>query len=505
MADTNISGIAKIILQARADSKTANPVKEKEDVDFTSSFMDYMSQSSSYGSMGQRVNEPSGSVLPAASADKTPVYDAYGSKQNSISVKEEMTAEKLSGQGTEEVKKLEEFEENVYQVLEEEYQVSEEEIREVLESLGFCVTDLMNPQNLMTFITELTGEDVGMLFLSENFQNVMQDIQVLTNQLASELGITKEQLMAFCDELKQRVDTPDTEAPSGMEELPGEAGTEEVDAEVKVEVDTEPESRHTAAFSEKQSMSASDGEVKPEEVSDSTKSTKESEKGLLDSAVVTRTNEEDSGETSKNAGDRQFSEQPGSSQREHDTTNTHLTGQFTTKPDEFLVPEEPVVLPYTSQVNVADIIEQITSHIKIHISAEATSMEMQLNPEHLGKVYLHISQQEGAIRAQFAAQNETVKELLETQMVELRQNLNQQGIKVDAIEVTVATHEFEQNLENQARQEEQKGERQEENRQRARRSLNLNDLDGLTGLMSEEEELAARIMRDNGNQVDLTA
>ena len=132
-------------------------------------------------------------------------------------------------------------------------------------------------------------------------------------------------------------------------------------------------------------------------------------------------------------------------------------------------------------------------------------MEMQLNPENLGKIYLNISEKEGVIRAQIAAQNEIVKEALETQMVELRQNLNQQGIKVDAIEVTVATHEFEQNLEGQAKQEEQARQQMEENQKKARRSLNLNDLDGLAGLMSEEEELVAKMMRDNGNQVDLTA
>jgi flagellar hook-length control protein FliK len=46
---------------------------------------------------------------------------------------------------------------------------------------------------------------------------------------------------------------------------------------------------------------------------------------------------------------------------------------------------------------------------------------------------------------------------------------------------------------------------QEEARPQMRRNLTLNDLDGLTGLMTEEEQLAARIMQENGNQVDLTA
>lgn len=89
--------------------------------------------------------------------------------------------------------------------------------------------------------------------------------------------------------------------------------------------------------------------------------------------------------------------------------------------------------------------------------------------------------------------------------MELRQSLNQQGIKVDAIEVTVATHEFEQNLEENARQEQQAQQQMEESQKQTRKNLNLNDLDSMSGLMSEEEQLAAQIMRDNGNQIDFTA
>ena len=98
-----------------------------------------------------------------------------------------------------------------------------------------------------------------------------------------------------------------------------------------------------------------------------------------------------------------------------------------------------------------------------------------------------------------------MKEALETQVAELRQSLSQQGIKVDAIEVTVASHEFEQNLEENARQEEQMREQMQQSGKQTRRSLNLSELDELSGLMTEEEQLVAQIMRDNGNQVDLTA
>ena len=178
--------------------------------------------------------------------------------------------------------------------------------------------------------------------------------------------------------------------------------------------------------------------------------------------------------------------------------------QQTVNTEEFILPQE-TAQPYTDQVNVMDIIDQLARNVRLTISAETTSLEMQLNPEHLGKIYLNISEKEGAVRAQIAAQNETVKEALETQIVELRQSLHQQGIKVDAIEVTVATHEFEQNLEQNARQEEQMQQQADESHRQNRRNLNMSELDELSGLMSEEEALVAKIMRDNGNQVDMTA
>ena len=112
---------------------------------------------------------------------------------------------------------------------------------------------------------------------------------------------------------------------------------------------------------------------------------------------------------------------------------------------------------------------------------------------------------EGVIHAQLAASNEAVRAALETQVADLRQNLNQAGVKVDAVEVTVASHEFEKNLEQNQESEKQQGERQQEQSGGRRRNLNLSSLDELSGLMTEEETLAAQMMRDNGNSMDVTA
>ena len=211
------------------------------------------------------------------------------------------------------------------------------------------------------------------------------------------------------------------------------------------------------------------------------------------------------GSSGENADQQEHFKQSKETRADMSDTGVHVTGHQSVQTEEFVLPTESTQPYTTSQIDVNDVINQIARNVRVTISEAATSMEMQLNPEHLGKIYLNISERAGVIRAQITAQNEAVKEALETQLVELRTNLSQQGIKVDAVEVTVGTHEFEQNLEGNAKQEEQQGQQMEESQKQTRRNLNLDDLDGLSGLMTEEEQLAAQIMRDNGNQVDYTA
>ena len=114
-----------------------------------------------------------------------------------------------------------------------------------------------------------------------------------------------------------------------------------------------------------------------------------------------------------------------------------------------------------TQVNVADIIKQIVEFSRVTLTRTATTMEMQLNPENLGKLYLQLSAKDGIVSAHITAQNEVVKEALESQIVQFKENMNDAGIKVDAVEVTVGSHEFEKNLEQNAKQEERQAEEQE--------------------------------------------
>ena len=307
--------------------------------------------------------------------------------------------------------------------------------------------------------------------------------------MCAELGITKEELNELCeawDQMKQ-VEGADVESEAEVQKPQEQPSVEENTADV-----TEKKVAIEAAPKEEPVVSPKEEPVTKEEAREVLETVKSPEKTASDTEKGGSFSEQGLLDHSKDA-------MP-------DMTNagTVFAEQQTIKTEEFILPQE-APQPYANQADAVDFIEQIAKNVRVTVSGNMSSMEMQLNPEHLGKLYLNVTEREGIVRAQIATQNTVVKEALETQLVELRQSLNQQGIKVDAIEVTVSTHEFEQNLEENARQEEQAKRQMEESGKQTRRNLNLNDLDGLTGLMSEEEQLAAQIMRDNGNQVDLTA
>lgn len=146
-----------------------------------------------------------------------------------------------------------------------------------------------------------------------------------------------------------------------------------------------------------------------------------------------------------------------------------------------------------------NIMNQVMDYMKLQLNVESTSLEMQLHPASLGTLRVQIDSSAGVLTAHFITQNESVKAALESQMVQLQESFEEQGVKVQAIEVTVQTHEFEQNLEQGRGRDQQTPEK----RNRTRR-IQLNDTLTMEN-MEAEDALAADMMAANGNTVDYTA
>lgn len=160
------------------------------------------------------------------------------------------------------------------------------------------------------------------------------------------------------------------------------------------------------------------------------------------------------------------------------------------------------VQPKYTSVNTTDIIRQIVDQISIAKTTGESVIEMQLNPENLGKLYINVSERNSEITARIAVSNETVKNALESQMAALRENLQDANIRVNDVEITIATHEFERNLEQNAGNENGRQDGQQFTHQS---SSNGGNRTGHNDAASDEAGLAAQIMRDNGNSVDFMA
>lgn len=400
----------------------------------------------------------------------TDAYESYRYKDNAIEQADN------SGKLEENAEDVTQFEEDVVTSTAEEFGVPEDAVKEALADLGYNVFDLLDPQKLADVVMRLSGMgDQTELLLSPEFQELFNEIGQMGSELMESLGMSAEEFETLTLAMQQMPEGLQEEVPLTRTEILGENVSDQpviMKPEVEADVlELLPQEEDEAAGLQQRPV-----EVTVEQAEAEAETVQPKEYAQTDSGNLSQ-------------GESHMGEQA-----------------ILTAPNQEMaeIPQTPQEVPSYTSVDTMDIIRQIADSVKLIVGTETTSIEMQLNPENLGKIYLHISEKEGIVHAQLAAQNEVVREALEVQAATLRENLNQAGVKVDAIEVTVATHEFEQNLEqNQKREERQEQER--EGNRTGRRNLHIDSLDELSGMMTEEEALVAQMMRDNGNSVDLTA
>lgn len=156
---------------------------------------------------------------------------------------------------------------------------------------------------------------------------------------------------------------------------------------------------------------------------------------------------------------------------------------------------EVTPVEHTDNVNKPQpVVEQIVEQVRVHMNQDATSMELQLYPEHLGKIQIHVVSKDGVMTARIAAETEQAKQAIENGLANLKEAFEQQDLKVEAVEVMVSTAGFE------------KGQDQQETPEQKRTG-------GKTGKLvysdTEEEELEEQAeterMRMTGSSVSYTA
>ena len=161
--------------------------------------------------------------------------------------------------------------------------------------------------------------------------------------------------------------------------------------------------------------------------------------------------------------------------------------------------EEIAATPFDTLVTQTDIVRQVVDEIRVNLSKDVTSMTLQLNPEQLGKVQIHVSAKNGVMQAQIIAETEAAKAAVESGLAVLKEAFENQDLKVDAIEVMVGTPDYfmeESGAEAQMEQKEQK-------------SRNSTGPVNFTGNSDddiiEDVSLETEMMKAQGNQVNYMA
>ena len=402
-------------------------------------------------------------------------YEVYGSKINkNVKNVEDVNGTDQVSDNPEVKDALETLEKELVQEIAKELDMDPEELVELMTALGMKPLDMLQPENLAKLYMECNNQmDATMVVTCEQFQELLSQVKSLGEEVRHDLSMDKNQFaeaVSMMEALEQPVELDESMAKELMAQDSAthkinEVTTEAVETDIPLEEDGQA-----------QQVETMEETVKAVEDTDTQSMMKQ--------------------ESFDQRGEDTFHQETGTQ-----TGSVVMSDNSSVSNAE--IPEAPHT--YVDITDTIQMIRQLADNVRVAVSTDTQWMEMQLNPENLGKMLLHVSQKEGAVSAQITTQNEIVRENLMLQMANLQERLESAGLKVDAIEITVSSHAFEQNLEQGQNRQEQDQAAEHRNTGSTRRNLNLSELDGLSGLMSEEEQLVAQIMRDNGNSVDFTA
>lgn len=343
--------------------------------------------------------------------------------------------------------------------------VSEDEINAVLQMIGLTPGELLNPENIIQVVNVLNANDDGMNLIVDadlysSLKDILGDAQQMQSELTEEFGIPLEKLQNV---IKNK--TLNEDAPKIIDTVVLAAKENELTEDLnKPEIEIKPETN--SIF-----------ETENETVS------------------LEQTSQTDSGQNKKGSdGNLSKNDAPVNLFNQMINNIADAAGKL----------EGANAVSYADRAQMEEIVRQITDKITVMTSAEETSMELQLHPASLGNVNILLTSSKDGITAKFTAQNEIVKEAVESQMTQLMQKFDEQGVKVTSIEITIASHAFEQNLEQNDNGESARD--QMERNKKSLRRINLTEIDEeIEEGMSEAELIAAQMMAYNGNMIDFSA
>lgn len=385
----------------------------------------------------------------------------------------------------------------VKDILIEHLGVSADVLESMMEALSLSDEDLLEEDNIKAIIMLAFGisDTIGLTIDEEAYQtlmDVMEAVEATTTEYCEQAGMTVEELKAFVEENATELNV--SESNESMVNLPADdmVADEAVTENVSVEKVTEAMEGMVAEQSEESTADDIIVEVK--------KVSSDSQQAADKTAVVQEvTTDENQNPMAENQGENAAME---NGEQKQVVGNVQTNVQT-------IATENGVQTVFTRLTDALDMVRQIVEQIRVQITPDTTSMEMQLNPENLGKVMLNVSAKNGVVTAQMTVENDVVKAAVESQLIQLKENLNNQGLKVEAVEVSVETRSFERQDQNPSQGKQNAEDIVEKQNIARRRNINLREALAEGGMqegdLTEEDLLTQRLMKAHGNTIDFMA
>lgn len=422
-------------------------------------------------------------------------YTLNKNNTKEISIK---TASKNSPTESEVKKITDDISSQIVEKVTDDLDISEDELNNAMQLLGLTAMDLLNPANLAALYCEVTGNasDPQALVLNADFTALFNDVSQVASENDAQLDLLS-QLTASDDgeildaDIVSSADTTDANESTGSVNTPEKT--------VDSSYDDTAASGQNINDTADEAVKVYDGGTQDSSYQNSDEGTSSGETGndITSDENTEKTQSKSQVDSSfDDSGERVLHHDDGA-HSDNSVLHASVSEQLNTDTS-----FEMSQLQSRLRVDTTDIIRQIVDSMSISNTTEESAINLQLTPESLGRMYINVSQKNSEISARIAVSNEAVKEALQTQMVNLKEALNNSGIRVNEVEITVASHEFERNLE--------QGAANDSRQQESTNSYNGSNSSGSgtdSDMMQDraEERLVTQIMRDNGNSVDFTA
>ena len=285
--------------------------------------------------------------------------------------------------------------EDIKNVVKDILDISDEDFEKIMAESGFAVVDLLNPQNVVSLIAQFKNTDTVSIAVDEELSQMLTDINAGINEVVN--MFMKDNAVSF-DEVINLIENYAKPVTDDNQKVLQSTGQNVPDVNRQDETDESGKVIDVIVNDER-----------PENTGDFVKND--------------ITSEDDHKEKNDNAGNK---------------TNAETVLDSLMSADGM------------DGINSVYVVRQIVDAVRVNLTEEVRTIEVALTPEHLGKVNITVASKNGILTASMVVQNEMVKNAIENQLTMLKTQFESQGIKVEHVEVTVASHEFDSDMQDGA-------------------------------------------------------